>query len=96
MRNLDERQIKGIDIIVLELTKFNDISAQKRYDVLHCLRPIPHEWIVNYENGLQKEIDEYVKYQNFDARFEEIYCWQQDIIYSSLLWNYSLRKLDKE
>lgn len=96
MRNLDERQIKGIDIIVLELTKFNDISSQKRYDVLHALRPIPYEWIVNYENGLQKVIDEYVKYQNFDSRFDEIYCWQQDIIYSSLLWNYSLRKLDKE
>lgn len=96
MLNLDERKILGIDVIILELSKFNDISSQKRYDVLHALRPIPYEWILNYDNALQKEIDEYVKYQNFDSRFDEIYCWQQNVIYSSLLWNYSLRKLDKD
>lgn len=81
-----------IDVLVLELSKFNDMTSQQRYDVIHCLRPIPQEWIVNYDNALQKELDEYVKYQNFDERFDEIYLWQQSVIYSSLFWNYLRKK----
>lgn len=81
----------GIDVIVLELSKFTEISSQKRYDVIHGFRPIPIEWINNYYAALQKELDDYVNYQNFDKHFEEVLQWQQDVLYNSLFWNWLLK-----
>ena len=82
-----------IRIILLELSKFNNITAQQRWDIEHAIRPIPQEWIENYDNELQKVLDEYIKNNNINNNhFIEIFNWQQDIISNSLAWNYLRKK----
>lgn len=82
-----------INIILLELSKFNEITPQQKYDIIHCLRPIPFEWIENYDNELQKILDEYIQCDNVsNNHFIDTFNWQQDIIQNSLMWNYLRRK----
>lgn len=82
--------------ILLELSKFNEITPQQRWDIEHAKRPIPQEWIENYDNELQKVLDEYIYYgtQN-NNHFVEVFNWQQDIIQNSLVWNYLRKKATK-
>lgn len=83
--------------ILLELSKFNEITPQQRWDIEHAIRPIPQEWIENYDNELQKVLDEYIKYDNIanNNHFVEVFNWQQDIIQNSLVWNYLRKKATK-
>lgn len=83
--------------ILLELSKFNEITPQQRWDIEHAIRPIPQEWIENYDNELQKILDEYIKYDNItnNNHFVEVFNWQQDIIQNSLTWNYLRKKATK-
>lgn len=83
----------NIKIILLELSKFNTITPQQKWDIEHAIRPIPQEWIEKYDNELQKTLDEYIKYNNVNNNhFIEIFNWQQDIIQNSLMWNYLRKK----
>lgn len=82
-----------INIILLELSKFNKITAQQKWDIVHGLRAIPFEWVEKYDNELQKVLNEYIQYDNVcNSHFIEVYNWQQDIIQNSLMWNYLRKK----
>lgn len=82
-----------IKVILLELSKFNTINSQQRWDIEHAIRPIPQEWIENYDNELQKILNEYIQFNNTDNKhFIEVFNWQQDIIQNSLMWNYLRKK----